>query len=133
MLPFNTGDCLIDVTAWTSLTALHTLSKTFPALMSFRIVYYFVNLFGFAFVAFPTPKCDFCIVSSKKYFIIIFFLTLLFYVFLIHTVFSVIIDPVFIVIIDLPSLVYFCMNNAMTDLSIQIQVASLSDVILIML
>ena len=46
MLPFNTGDCLIDVTAWTSLTALHTLSKTFPALMSFRIVYYFVNLFG---------------------------------------------------------------------------------------
>ena len=47
--------------------------------------------------------------------------------------FSVIIDPVFIVIIDLPSLVFFCMNNAMTDLSIQIQVASLSDVILIML
>lgn len=75
----------------------------------------------------------FCIVSSKKYFIIIFFLTQLFYVFLVHTVFSVIIDPVFIVIIDLPSLVYFCMNNAMTDLSMQMQVASLSDVILIML
>jgi hypothetical protein len=51
----------------------------------------------------------------------------------VHTVFSVIIDPVFIVIIDLPSLVFFCMNNAMTALSIQMQVASLSDVILIML